>query len=118
MWSGLQWWLVRSLGICLALALSACVHPLPSDVSLPEQVLADKTLRASLVQRGAADSEFVHEILHELGEAPRGEPQRLARLVAEHLHHHPDTARAVFQELARGRDFQEWLTERLQARQE
>jgi hypothetical protein len=85
--------------IALALGLSACAHTLPADVPLVDRVLAEKALREQLVERGAADAHFVHEILHQLGQGPEGD-QRVARLLAEHLGHHPTTARAVFQELA------------------
>ena len=104
-------WAVGGL-LCLALALSACAHTVPKDLPVVDRVLAEKTLRAQLVERGAADPEFVHEILHQLGQGPQGN-QRLAKLLAEHLGHHPATARAVFHELTTHQEFQAWLVERL-----
>ena len=103
--------------IVIGLALSACAHTMPCDAPLPDRVLAEKALRTQVVERGAADSEFVHEILHQLGQGLEGN-QRLARLLAEHLHHHPDTAQAVFQELAQHRGFQNWVIERLLGRKD
>lgn len=110
-------WSGSCICIALALALSACAHTPPPESSLVDLILADKALRLVLVEKGVADQEFLHEILHQLGEKPQGNPQRLATLLADHLHHHPGTARAVFQELTRGREFQDWLTERLQGGQ-
>ncbi len=98
--------------ICFAAGLAACAHTVPKDLPVVDRVLAEKTLRAQLVERGAADPEFVHEILHQLGQGPQGN-QRLAKLLAEHLGHHPATARVVFQELAINQEFQDWLVERL-----
>lgn len=98
--------------IALALGLSACAHTLPADASLVDRVLAEKALREQLVERGAADAHFIHEILHQLGQGPEGD-QRVARLLAEHLGHHPTTARAVFQELAQHPRFHEWLIEQV-----
>lgn len=103
--------------IVIGLALSACAHTMPCDAPLTERVLAEKALRAQVVERGAADPEFVHEILHQLGQGPDGD-RRLAQLLAEHLHHHPSTAQAVFQELAQHRGFQDWVVERLRGRKE
>ncbi len=103
------------LGIGLALGLSACAHTMPADAPVVERVLGDKTLREQLVVRGTQDEHFVHEVLHQLGQGPDGD-RKLARLLAEHLHHHPTLERAVFQELAAHREFQEWVIERLQTR--
>ena len=98
--------------LCLAVGLAACVQTVPKDLPLVDRVLAEKTLRAQLIERGAADPEFVHEILHQFGQETEGN-ERLAKLLAEHLAHHPATARAVFQELATHQEFQDWLMERL-----
>ncbi len=98
--------------ICFATGLAACVHTVPKDLPVVDRVLAEKTLRAQLVERGATDPEFVHEILHQLGQGPQGN-QRLAKLLAEHLSHHPATARAVFHALAAHQEFQNWIVERL-----
>ncbi len=98
--------------ICFAAGLSACAHTVPTDLPLVDRVLAEKTLRAQLVERGAADPEFVHEILHQLGQGSQGN-QRLAKLLAEHLGHHPATARAVFHAMAAHQEFQNWVVERL-----
>lgn len=106
-----------ALWVGLALDLSACAPTLPSDAPLPDRLLTDKALRVQVIERGAADPEFVHEVLHQLGQGPEGN-QRLARLLAEHLHHHPDTAQAVFQELAQHRGFQNWVIERLLGRKD
>lgn len=110
---GLSAW----MGNCLAFGLEACAHALPSDAPVVDRVLAEKALRVQLIERGAADLEFVHEILHQLGQGPEGD-QRVAQLLAEHLGHHPSTARAVFQQLALGKEFQEWIIERLRIRKE
>lgn len=106
-----KWW-SRWPGVGLALGLSACAHTMPSDAPVVERVLGDKALREQLVERGSADEHFVHEILHQLGQGPKGD-QELARLLAEHLGHHPTTARAVFQALAQHRQFHEWLIEQV-----
>ncbi len=98
--------------LCLAVGLSACAHTLPKDLPLVDRVLAEKPLRAHLIERGAADPEFVHEILHQFGQETEGN-ERLAKLLAEHLGHHPGTAKAVFEELAKHEGFQEWVSERL-----
>lgn len=105
------------LGVGLALGLLACAHTIPVDATPVERILADKTLREQLVQRGSADEYFVHEILHQLGQGSDGD-QRFARLLAEHLSHHPTTARAVFQALAASREFEVWIIERLRDRKE
>jgi hypothetical protein len=105
------------MGICLAFGLAACAHALPSDAPVVDRVLAEKALRERLVEQGAADAHFVHEILHQLGQGSGGD-QKLARLLAEHLGHHPTTARAMFEELAGRREFQEWMIERLRGRKE
>lgn len=110
-WSGT--WLSPGL----ALALSACAYAPPVDLSPVDHVLADKGLRENLVERGTADTHFVHEILHELGRGSDGD-QRFARLFAEHLGHHPTTARAVFQELAAHREFQDWVIRRLRGQKD
>lgn len=105
-------WFGKGLAVCLALGLSACAHAVPSDAPVVDRVLGDKPLREQLVERGTADPHFVHEILHELGRWPNGD-QRFAKLLTEHLGHHPTTARAVFQELAQHQPFQEWLIEQV-----
>jgi hypothetical protein len=110
-------WTTGWLGVGLALGLSACAHTLPSDAPLVDRVLGEKALRTQLVERGSADSHFVHEILHQLGQGPDGD-QQFARLLVEHLGHHPTTARAVFQDLAAHRDFQEWVITRLRGQKE
>lgn len=99
----------------LATALAGCTHPMPPDAPVVDRVLGDQALREQLVTRGAQDEHFVHEVLHQLGQGPDGD-RSLARLLAEHLHHHPTLERAVFQELSTQRGFQEWLTERLRTR--
>lgn len=103
--------------IGLAIMLVGCAYTMPTDSPLPERVLGEKTLRTQVIERGAADTEFVHEILHQVGQAPAGN-QRLAQILAEHLHHHEATARAVFEELAQHRDFQTWVLEQLRRREE
>jgi hypothetical protein len=106
------------MGIGLALGLSACTHTtIPADAPVVDRVLGDQALREQLVAQGAKDEHFVHEVLHQLGQGPNGD-RNLARLLAEHLHHHPTLERAVFQELATHRGFQEWLIERLRTRTE
>lgn len=100
------------LRFCLALWLSACAHTPPREAPVVDQVLAEEALRTQLVERGAADAHFVHEILHQLGHGPEGD-QKFARLLAEHLGHHPTTAHAMFQELAQQQQFHEWLIEQV-----
>ena len=109
--------LTRWLGIGLALGLSACAHTMPADAPVVERVLGDKTLREQLVVRGTQDEHFVHEVLHQLGQGPDGD-RKLARLLAEHLHHHPTLERAVFQELATQRTFQEWILQSLRGQEQ
>lgn len=104
------WW-----GLALGVALSACAQTMPVDAPMVDRVLADQALREQLVARGTQDEHFVHEVLHQLGQGPDGD-RKLARLLAEHLHHHPTLERAVFQELAAHRGFQDWLIERLRTR--
>ncbi|HNP81707.1 MAG TPA: hypothetical protein PKN47_09625 [Nitrospira sp.] len=104
--------LTRWLGIGVALGLSACAHTIPVDAPVVDRVLVDQALREQLVARGTQDEHFVHEVLHQLGQGPDGD-RKLARLLAEHLRHHPTLERAMFQELATHREFQEWLIERL-----
>ena len=103
------------LGPGLAIALSSCGHAPSVDLSPVDHVLSDKVLREQLVARGTQDEHFVPEVLHQLGQGPDGD-RSLARLLAEHLHHHPTLERAVFQELATHRGFQDWLIERLRTR--
>lgn len=110
-----MWRLTGWLGIALALGLSACAHTMPADAPVVDRILGDHALREQLVARGTQDEHFVHEVLHQLGQGPDGD-RKLARLLAEHLHHHPTLERAVFQELAAHREFQEWLIERLRTR--
>jgi hypothetical protein len=105
---------MKGIVLGMALALSACTHAISNDSPFVDRALAEKTLRIQLVERGAADKEFVHEILHELGQGPEGDRQ-LAQLLVEHLTHHPTTATAVFQELATQRIFQDWLIEQLRS---
>ncbi len=62
----------RWLGFCLALWLSACAHTPPREAPVVDQVLAEEALRTQLVERGAADAHFVHEILHHIGTRTRG----------------------------------------------
>lgn len=109
--------LTRWLGIGVALGLSACAHTMPADAPVVDRVLGDKTLREQLVARGTQDEHFVHEVLHQFGQGPDGD-RKLARLLAEHLHHHPTLEQAVFQELTAHREFQDWLVERLRTRKQ
>lgn len=114
-------WLAKVLrgGFFIGLAMMpfGCAHTMPTDSPLPERMFGEKALRMQLVERGAADTEFVHEILHQVGQTPAGN-QRLAQILADHLHHHEATARAVFEELAQHRDFQTWILDRLRRREE
>ena len=105
------------MALALVGALSACARTMPPDAPVVERVLGDKTLREQLVARGTQDEHFVHEVLHQLGQGPDGD-RKLAQLLAEHLHHHPTLERAVFQELAAHRTFQDWILERLRGQQE
>jgi hypothetical protein len=90
---------------------------MPADAPVVDRVLGDQALREQLVARGTQDEHFVHEVLHQLGQGPDGD-RKLARLLAEHLHHHPTLERTVFQELAAHRAFQDWILERLRGQQE
>ena len=103
---------VVCVGMVLLTGCASFSAPPASPSPLVDQVLAEKPLRTQLIERGATDAEFVHEILHELGGGVDGD-RRLARLLAEHLHHHQSTAEAVFQELAQHRQFQDWLVEQV-----
>jgi len=103
------------LALSLASALTGCAHTVSADAPVVDRVLADQALREQLVVQSAHDEYFVHEVLHQLGQGPDGD-WKLARLLAEHLHHHPTLERAVFQELATHRGFQDWLIERLRTR--
>lgn len=105
-------WPTGWLGIGMTLGLAACAHSMPADAPVVDRVLGDTALREQLVERGSADAHFVHEILHQLGQGPEGD-QKLARLLAEHLGHHPTTARAMYQELAQQPRFHEWLIEQV-----
>jgi hypothetical protein len=89
---------------------------MPADAPVVDRVLGDQALREQLVARGTQDEHFVHEVLHQLGQGPDGD-RKLARLLAEHLHHHPTLERRVFQELAVHREFQEWVIEQLRKRE-
>ena len=109
--------LTRWLGIGVALGLSACAHTIPVDAPVVDRVLGDQALREQLVARGTQDEHFVHEVLHQLGQGPDGD-RKLARLLAEHLHHHPPLERAVFQELATQRTFQEWILQSLRGQEQ
>lgn len=113
MWCLTGWW-----GLALGVALSACAHStVPTDAPVVDQVLADQALREQFVAQGAKDEHFVHELLHQLGQGPDGD-RTLARLLAEHLHHHPTLERAVFQELTAHRVFREWNLGRVREQQE
>ncbi len=105
-------WLRGWLGTGVALGLTACAHTMPPDAPVVDRVLGDHALREQLVARGTQDDHFVHEVLHQFGQAPDGE-HKLARLLAEHLHHHPTLQRSLFHELAAHREFQEWVIEQL-----
>ncbi len=85
---------------------------MPADAPVVDRVLGDQGLREQLVARGTQDEHFVHEVLHQFGQGPDGD-RKLARLLAEHLYHHPTLEQAVFQELAAHREFQEWVIEQL-----
>jgi hypothetical protein len=104
-----SWWLILSL----VSAVASCAHSMPENVPVIDRVLGDPVLREQLVATGTLDEHFVHEVLHQLGQGPRGD-HNVARLLADHLHHHPTTARAVYGELVRHKAFQEWLLERVQ----
>ncbi len=109
-------WLIGWWGLALGIALSACAHTMPADAPVVDRVLGDQALREQLVARGTQDEHFVHEVLHQLGQGPDGD-RTLARVLAEHLHHHPTLERRAFQELAAHREFQEWVIEQLRRRE-
>ena len=74
-------------------------------------------MREQLVARRTQDEHFVHEVLHQFGQGPDGD-RKLARPLAEHVHHHRMIERTMFQELAAHRVFQDWILGRLHEQQE
>jgi len=103
-------WLV---GMFLAptLILTACGDsPPPPQVSLIDRALIDTALRERLIERGAADEEFVHQILEKFSLSPGGD-EKLSEILAAHFEHHPETAKAVFRRLKTQEEFQNWLLE-------
>lgn len=103
-------WLAGML-LTFTLGLTACGDSAPPpQVSLIDRALVDTSLRGRLIERGAADEEFVHQILEKFSLSPGGN-QQLAEILAAHFTHHPETAKAVFMRLKTQEDFQEWFME-------
>jgi hypothetical protein len=97
----------------LTVVLTACGDSAPSTkVSLLDRALVDASLRAELIERGAADEEFVHQILEKVSLSPSGN-QQLSKILAAHFEHHPETAKVVFKRLKTHEEFQNWLIEEL-----
>jgi len=105
-------WLTAIL-VLLTLTLTACGDSAPPpQVSLIDQALVDTSLRERLIERGAADEEFVHEILEKFSLSPGGD-EKLSEILAAHFKHHPETGKAVFRKLKTQEEFQNWLIEEL-----
>ncbi|MCA9423104.1 MAG: hypothetical protein KC592_18945 [Nitrospira sp.] len=105
-------WLAGML-LTSSLGLTACGKSAPPpQVSLIDRALVDTSLRERLIERGAADEEFVHQILEKFSLSPGGN-QQLAEILAAHFTHHPETAKAVFMRLNTQEDFQKWFMEEL-----
>lgn len=84
----------------------------PPQVSLIDRALVDTSLRERLIERGAADEEFVHQILEKFSLSPGGD-EKLSEILAAHFEHHPETGKAVFRRLKSQEEFQNWLIEEL-----
>ncbi|GJL49218.1 MAG: hypothetical protein NPIRA01_04450 [Nitrospirales bacterium] len=105
-------WL-RGMIVSLAAVLTACGDSAPSPpVSLIDRALVDTSLRERLIERGASDEEFVHQILEKFSLRPDGN-QQLSEILAAHFEHHPETAKAVFMRMKTHVDFQKWLVEEM-----
>ena len=99
--------------VLLTLMLTACGDSAPPpQVSLIDRALVDTALRERLIERGAADEEFVHEILEKFSLSPGGD-EKLSEILAAHFEHHPETGKAVFRRLKTQEEFQNWLIEEL-----
>ncbi|GJL61698.1 MAG: hypothetical protein NPIRA04_03520 [Nitrospirales bacterium] len=104
---------VAGMFLSSTLGLMACGESAPPpQVSLIDQALVDTSLRERLIERGAADEEFVHQILEKFSLSPGGN-QQLSEILAAHFEHHPETAKAVFMKMKTQEDFQKWLVEEL-----
>lgn len=105
-------WLTTIL-VLLTLTLTACGDsPLPPQVSLIDRALVDTSLRERLIERGAADEEFVHQILEKFSLSSGGD-EKLSEILAAHFEHHPETGKAVFKRLKTQEEFQSWFMEEL-----
>jgi len=105
-------WLTGIL-VLLTVTLTACGDSAPPpQVSLIDRALVDTALRERLIERGAADEEFVHEILEKFSLSPGGD-EKLSEILAAHFEHHPETGKAVFRRLKTQEEFQNWLIEEL-----
>ena len=108
----IQTWLTGMIFL-LTLTLTACgASAPPPQVSLIDRALLDSSLRERLIERGAADKEFVHQILEKFSLSPGGD-EKLSEILSAHFTHHPDTAKAVFRKLKTQEEFQKWLIEEL-----
>ena len=105
-------WLTGIL-VLLTVTLTACGDSAPPpQVSLIDRALVDTSLRERLIERGAADEEFVHQILEKFSLSPGGD-EKLSEILAAHFEHHPETGKAVFRRLKTQEEFQNWLIEEL-----
>lgn len=95
------------------LGMTACGDSAPTtQASLIDRALVDTSLREQLIERGAADEEFVHQILEKFSLSPGGD-EKLSEILAAHFTHHPETAKAIFMRLKTQEEFQKWLIEEL-----
>ncbi|MDT7040732.1 hypothetical protein [Candidatus Nitronereus thalassa] len=108
----IQIWLTGMLFL-LTLTLTACGDSAPPpQASLIDRALVDTSLREQLIERGAADEEFVHQILEKFSLSPGGD-EKLSEILAAHFEHHPETGKAVLRRLKTQKNFQKWLIEEL-----
>lgn len=99
--------------LSFTLGLTACGDSAPPPpVSLIDRALVDTSLRERLIERGAADEEFVHQILEKFS-LSQGGNKKISEILAAHFKHHPETAKAVFMRMKTQVDFQKWLVEEL-----
>lgn len=105
-------WLTGMM-VFLTIVMTACGVSAPRpQVSLIDRALVDPSLREELIERGAADEEFVHQILERFSLRPGGN-EKLSEILSAHFRHHPETAKAVFMKLKTQEEFQKWLIEEL-----
>ncbi len=99
--------------VLLTVTLTACGDSAPPpQVALIDRALMDTSLRERLIERGAADEEFVHQILEKFSLSPGGD-EKLSEILVAHFEHHTETGKAVFRKLRTQEEFQNWLIEEL-----